>query len=583
MLILVLILAGCRPSPVIEQILYDQSADEIDWDSDVYLVEDVPDTQNKDQQMPPEKQDESKIKDKKMIEPDTLGDKNDNSNPGSVPQTQYDENSNSVDPNAQVASDNPKTDTAKGSPSRPDKENGDNDGDDDSTDEPDEDPVDSDAPNDSENPNDNENPPIDNGDGGGPSEDPDSKQILDDTGKPTDLPENINKVVATAKASSIVQMLGGKDILTGTASDYLANPIAMKVFSAQMTTMPTALWEGDGSNPMNDVNFTALIRMKPDVCVVISGENSFSNEQIAALKDNKIAYVTLSNLSTHDSIQKAIEIAGKMIGDRSKTSGGVDANRLADDYRSYSENMIDDVSNRVSDKKNTLFLSGWDGSAIYTMTDESKLLIEEHGMAVTQRGTMGSPLNYYMDLGGAINNASVMDQGAQSTYPVLPININMRSHWIGSSSLAFYPIMTESFTRVSSSDICLGESQFPAVVVADKSIKNGIQSSANLWKSHGNRTVDGHTDYGYYAMDGDATTWVTSYIRGSYDIFVNPAGVCNWVTGSPESFLESMWIASKFTGAYSEGDVRATIKEFYKQFYRYELSDRDIDMILGGN
>ncbi|MGN0613293.1 MAG: hypothetical protein ACI4JB_05270, partial [Porcipelethomonas sp.] len=91
-------------------------------------------------------------------------------------------------------------------------------------------------------------------------------------------------------------------------------------------------------------------------------------------------------------------------------------------------------------------------------------------------------------------------------------------------------------------------------------------------------TVNTITDYGFEA-EGKL---VTSYVRGDYDVYVNPYGVCSWTEGSVESVLECKWAAWKIQGAYSESEVKSEIKKFYSKFYRYELSDSEVNRILGG-
>ena len=70
-------------------------------------------------------------------------------------------------------------------------------------------------------------------------------------------------------------------------------------------------------------------------------------------------------------------------------------------------------------------------------------------------------------------------------------------------------------------------------------------------------------------------------VVGTYNIYVNPHGMCDWAQGSLESPLESVWLAYKFGGAYSLSEVKQITADFYRQFFNISLSDSQLYGIFG--
>lgn len=100
-----------------------------------------------------------------------------------------------------------------------------------------------------------------------------------------------------------------------------------------------------------------------------------------------------------------------------------------------------------------------------------------------------------------------------------------------------------------------------------------------MWKNYGKVTSKSGiiSDYGFLDEDGNI---VKTTIVGDYRIYVNPSGAASWTNGSVESIIEPIWLAWKFHNAYTEEEVRETVRTFYRKFYRYELSEEQIDRIL---
>jgi hypothetical protein len=564
-LLLMLSLGGCRKSDVITQIIYDQTAKVIDYNAPPIIHE--IETENTNIDLPTKKTEDVE---KKTEEKKVAASEGDSDSEDEIARKVPDKKADKVSDVTEAPKKDPKEE--------PDQEE----------------KGDEDAGKDDETQS--------------ASEDPESRQITDDKGNVIDLPEDVNSVVAAGDAALIVQMLGGSNILAGTSSGFSGNALAKSVFSDEGLSSAKNLWGASGATAMSAANFKTLIGLKPDACIGMPGESTFSDAQIKELKENKIAYVTLPGTGTHDNIVSAVKIAGNLIGDRSEETGGVNALTLSEDYESYCNDLIDSVTDKVggrftwndtdfnndynvngnkaysgkqtSNGKYTLLISGWDSAATYSMKDGEDVLFKEKGLAVAPQGYSGSPVSFYMSVGGACNNGARFSNDKKDQYAALPVNVNILKNVIDGSSLSVYPETSECFTWAQGRgvDAMLGSEEFPAVVVESDNTKKKIQASRLLWKPSEQITVGSKTDYGFEANG----RMILSYIRDDYDVFVNPCGIESWLKGSPESILEMVWTSNVFNGKYDDSAVKEEIKNFYTKFYRYDLSGTEVNNIIKG-
>lgn len=557
-ILIMLSFSGCRESSVIKEILYDQASNDIDFQNELKVAKMDENSVNEDKEMPKQKTSKSDDKDKEKHQASKKGQAKNN---GEAPQVTHSSDSEN---NGKSDSDGTKKSNSGESQS-----------------------------------------PKDDNDTAGASDDPNGRQIYDDNGNVIDLPEKVNSVVAAGAAAPIVQMLGGKSIIAGASADFMDNSLAQSVFSSENLGKAKTLWSGDGSSAMSSSDFEKLLAMKPDACVNVSGQNSFSDSQLSRLKKKKIAVVTIPSLNTADNIRDAATILGDMIGDRSKEKGGVNAKKLAADYDSYCEDLVNSVEAKTgrfsynnvdynndyyangtktaqstaSNGKYALYVSGWEDCNYKISTNSGSTIFSDSGVATVPQGYSRSPLSYFLSMAGVCNNGARLTRDDYKTYAAVPFNRNVFKH-TNSGSYGFYRDTNESFLTVPSGSkkIVLGDSQFKNIIVDSKRTKNKIESSPS-WDKYDKVTVNSITDNGFEA-EGKL---VTSYVRGDYNVYVNPSGVGSWTGGSVESVLECKWAAWRLQGAYSESQVRSEIKKFYKKFYRYSLSDSEVSKIMGGN
>ena len=355
----------------------------------------------------------------------------------------------------------------------------------------------------------------------GTARDAKGRQVYDDNGKVVDLPKNVDSVAAPGEAAILVQMLGGKGILQGTSKSVAQNDIAQAVFSDENIGKARTYWNGDGSTPMSSSNFARLLAAKPDVCIVSSGMSSFTNAQIKKLKTKKIAYAVLPAMNSAEHIEKATELVGKMLGNRSNRSGGVNAKKLASEFNDYAEDQIASVKGKTNGGSNVyaLYLSGWDGKAKFTIPN---LSWNETGLAYITLGN--SPVREMMKAAGITENASSYPLADGKDYAAIPLNITAESNVSVTNGLELTGRKGKDSLTFNSSR-ALGQNRFKYVVTNSRATRSHVLSSKDsgngLWSVYGRVSIasGGSTvsDYGF-TKNGRI---IRTTIRGNYNVAAN--------------------------------------------------------------
>lgn len=428
------------------------------------------------------------------------------------------------------------------------------------------------------------------------------RYIVNAFGEVVKLPKEVDRVAATGEAAVIVQMLGGGGRLVAANADFLDNQLVQEVFGDEGIQQVVNLWSGNGASPLSDTDFNTLLALGPQACIELSGQTVFSEEQIARMKEQGIAYVVLPALINSKNIRSTVQLIGELLGDKSD-SGGTDARKLASDYVSYYNATISEIGGKVkrftynlidfdNDKKangvlyltNTslanvrgfysLYISDWDEGAAYKLHNSATVALSGNGLAVVQSGYSHSPMSYYLSIAGVVNASAIYpDYGQVRSWYVNPLASVSKTLTVtgGYAAQIKYALTVADSAH-------LGDENFPAVIVKNSRFRDHIISDP-LWAAYDEITsTSGLTvNHGFLDRDGNI---VPTTITGSYDVFVNPSGIGSWTEGSAESILEPIWIAAQFYDAYSDDELRAKIKEFYRMFYRHELSDAQLDEIL---
>ncbi len=577
---ILMLLTSCRPSPTLEQVLYKTDSEVVDYQNENKLVDNLGHNQEKDNYIPPKDVDQQSPVERDRVKHNPLsGDEKDEL---SAPGISYDAG---AEANFQ-SQDKPENFSSS------DIDNAEDTG--------------------TEQSGEGKAQAADGGLGsGGTGLDGENqyatatageRHLVNAFGEVVKLPKEVDLVAATGEAAVIVRMLGGGGRLVAANADFLDNQLVQDVFDYEGIKQVANLWPGNGASPLSETDFGTLLTLEPQACIELSGQTVFSEEQIARLKEQKIVYVVLPALSNSKNICSTVQLIGELLGDKS-ASGGTDAPKLASDYVSYYNATISEIGSKVkrftynlidfdNDKKangvsylaNTslanvrgfysLYISDCDEGAAYKLHNSAAVTLSENGLAVVRSGYSQNPMSYYMSIAGVVNASAIYpDYGQVRSWYVNPLASVSKTLTVTGG----YAAQTKYALTVAD-PAHLGDEDFPAVIVQNSRIRDHIISDP-LWATYDEITSTSGLTVNHGFLDGDGNI-VPTTITGSYDIFINPSGIGSWTEGSAESILEPIWIAAQFYDAYSDDELRAKTKEFYRKFYRHELSDAQLDEIL---
>ena len=434
----------------------------------------------------------------------------------------------------------------------------------------------------------------------------DSKHIVDAYGNYITLPSQINRISAVGEIAGLIHMLGGGRRMVATSQSFAENRIARMVWGEEKVLAAKALWHDSGAECLSEEDFHTLLELNPDICIEISGEETFSREQVAMLREAQIAYVVLPQLNTTENISTAISVLADVLGGRDNQNE-IDAPELAIQYAAFCEKVIADLDERTkrfsynnidfdNDKykygvkylpegeppasgKYSIFINEWDAAVHCRLYSDDRVTLTGRGAAIAYSGYSNSPLSYYMSIAGVINTPAIyQDYNIESKWYVSPLSPTTRILSFLGGHGAIQP--TGAVLTKVSNNVYLGSAEYPAIIVPSEYVKERILADP-IWKYFGLATSSSgmNRDYGFLDEDGSI---VKSNIVGPYAIYVNPAGVGSWTGGSAESILEAIWVAWKFQEAYTEAEVQEWMRDFYRTFYRYALSEEDMAVIMQG-
>ncbi len=447
-----------------------------------------------------------------------------------------------------------------------------------------------------------------------PIKDVPKKVVTDATGTEQEIPEDVYTVTAVGAAAPIVAMVGGVGRLIATSESFVTNELGSIIIDNSTDAEICTWWSGDGSEGISDENFTALLQASPDVCFEMSGEATFSSEQITELQEHGIGYLVLPELSSSENLKDAVMIVAEALETNEDT--GQSAVTIANEYCEWVNTCLSDAANnRKTLDYYSIYISEWRSDVTFSRQydvgykstvsivnfPESSGVVNGtgQGVAVASTDVDGQPFFEFWEAAGVFHTCM---SGSQY----------LRADWYGYDQMYIFPYMcwfgipsfsdesiywpfdyfsdAGEFYVVHSSleysypnsfgvewpylsqgeyknrETHLGGSErFSAIVVADVETKEAISNSPQ-WKAG---FLDG-TSVEEYAID----------IAGDYDIYVNPTGFDNWAEGSVDSPLEAYWILYKISGGISESRLISEVRSFYSEFYGITLSDSQIENII---
>ena len=324
-----------------------------------------------------------------------------------------------------------------------------------------------------------------------------------------------------------------------------------------------------------------------DVGTMLSASTIANYGANAAASDNSAARANYY-ISLHD--DKVSAAAGGLARDLSGSEDSGSVFQTGDDYIGFGDKST-----------TTLFIDLWDTSAVFNSTGF------DTGVAFSSIGYSSTPFSYYMQAGGAVNNAAAVASGT-STGELAVTQFTLSPLSPTSATLSVSDAVT--LTRAPNVARCLldsgqnrngvglgagfGTNSFPVVIVKSSDIRTAmVESSASAtslyhpydWVVSGNFGTAGAVMSGaslpYWSAIGAGDDVGSSAAMtadspenplGSsltYDqILVNPNGIfCDWTEGTVESFLEAGWVSSQFGNGYDYSQWQQDVIDFYDWAY----------------
>ena len=459
-------------------------------------------------------------------------------------------------------------------------------------------------------------------------EDPeeDEPETFEPTGDDPELPK-VARIAAFGEVAVLVQMMGGTDSEGGltplvAADDQLCSSAFMSVFSDEgVDSIVGDAFVADGSGNY-EPNIDQIIAAQPET-VLVFNKGMFTKDQKKALKKSGISITTIPRLTSDARIMKAAKYIAQML-DESTDGSSMDVyERYASyhdalieavegvrGYGSYSGIVYDDKAKprRFTSHKFTLVVDEWDYSAAWSYG--STLGDAGQGIGLCTVGYLAKPVSYYLGVAGVINNAAAIDETKKNAGLLVPawqFNPNELNPSSASYSRQFassiYSQWDTAATKTTLAkpgnkasnmhEVGFGTETFPVVIVATERMKQAFLASASdssgIYQPFGFTTspYDMNTFHGtlvgrkavYSAIAEDLDISPTTKA-----IVVNPHGLfSNWIDGSAESFLECAWAANiqSFESDWT-GSAADEVKAFYQEFYRYDISDGEVQSVLNG-
>ncbi len=383
----------------------------------------------------------------------------------------------------------------------------------------------------------------------------------------------------------------------------------------------------------------ALIALHPDAVLITDTDAGFTDAQTEQLSDAGISIVQV-HMGTDYNISCTISYLAQALEGSTAKASGIDPQTIAQNYETlhdkviqrieqanggysaYDDQVLDDEADdsvASGDSKCTLLIDDWNTSCIYNGSWNGYTVQAHNGVGLATAGWQSSPASYYMGVGGLVNTAAAaetwtmnqtnkavvvwqfgyneLDPNAWSVNPGITLD---RS---GGAVHLLSTLSGSGRDDISSKKDGFGSDSFPNLIVANQDMKDSFVSDASheggLYYPYPVATTSGGQTFvgkicasqPLYCDIGRCNSGQMSTLAGASSdtiadkILVNPCGLCgSWIDGSPESVLESAWVANVMDcSAESQSQLNTDIKDFYKTCYRYDLSDDQVNDILAGS
>lgn len=474
-------------------------------------------------------------------------------------------------------------------------------------------------------------------------------EIVDTTGAFSE-PPSVERIAAYGALAVIVQMVGGEGSLVATDADTLESGFST-VFKDEGAGEIVTGWSGDGSSA-SQMDVDAIVSSGAQAVLTYTSDYQKKLKAADAKKLTKagVKFVQVYPMVNSTYIKNDVSTVAEMLAESTvlpkeiQEAGGPE--KIAKAYAKFHDELIEkcvsenggklaSASNTTYETKNsikysydatakyTLLIDAWDSTATYTGKYAGWTPVSD-GAGLCTIGWSATPVSYYIQAGGLINNASAKSyDSASGRIFAWQFNANQmpfsKKDWKyeeGGAADASTNVSTNTaqgwgkslFTITSSSSdgmssgsgnmgddgsgvgASFGTESFPKIIVCSQEAKDGIIKNSKDENGiyHPYSYVQGNAEGILFASVGKILDNLIMYssigVEGSGaldnvydgqidegDVEVNPEGlVCSWLEGTPEACLEAAWVNDVVNTDSAEVGWKSYAKEYYSQFYRYD-------------
>lgn len=321
-----------------------------------------------------------------------------------------------------------------------------------------------------------------------------SKNITDMIGRAIEIPNSLNKVVATSPPMTTVVYMIAPEKLTALNFEWIDDE---KVYvPSKYHGLPNiGGWYGT-----QDGSYEEFIASEPDIVIESideGGDGDLSTVNERQSKFGKIPVVAVNDTTSVEKVDSSISFIGEVIGAQDN------AKKLTD----FNDKYLDEVhkkSSQISDKKNVYYAEGNDG---------------------LKTNPSGSVHGQLIDLVGGNNVANSLSQG--NTSSGVQVSIEQVISWN------------------------------PDVIIT--------------------------TDPDFYAKVYNDSNWQSINAVKNHEVYLSPQSPFKWFDRpvGANMIIGVPWTAKViYPDQYKDIDMVGATKEFYSNFYHYDLSDNQAKQIL---
>lgn len=354
--------------------------------------------------------------------------------------------------------------------------------------------------------------------GGGSGQSSSTRTVTASDGTQVEIPAQVTKVAPNIGALAEVTMIVSK-----------GDPVISAAATQQITDKFKQYFPRYSEGNPNDYSAQSVEDLIASGTQVVFGISSmYSDDQLDQLKQAGIAFVPINSVSTVDELCDATELIGEILGG--------DYQQQAQKFSTYWKQQLSDAQNATASvsSKQTI-LEAMYNSGSFTTVNSSDIM------------------NEYFEAAGLTNVAADLQKSAGGN----------NSQGSGNKS------QNSGNNGQGSSNKSGGGAQ-------------GIAIDAESIAQMNPEWIITNSQEGKEAlMSNPALSKVTAIANNH--VLVSPQGAYLWIVRSGEGAMVPMWLVSQvYPDLAGDYDAKTAVKDFFKEYYSYDLDDAAVEGILAG-